>query len=234
MNRLQFLLATLVFGISHMTAQTTHEYLLRGTVKTPADEIVAGLTLCSGDSWTSCASTDLNGEFQMRLKPGEYDLTASKFDAPDFRLHVNITDGPLNPDNLTIVLDPGRFCCRTPNGSGFPTPISIPKSSYPPAARAVRATGEVFIAVEIDKGGHVTSANSMSGNPLLRRAAEIAAKGALFEPSDSVPIRPAVLAYVFLPSKEQREGIRKYSNPFRIEIIDNSMVIDTVNADPGS
>lgn len=60
---------------------------------------------------------------------------------------------------------------------------SLPKPVYPKAAKAVRASGEVKIEVEVDEKGNVTSAKSVSGHPLLRQAAEQAAKQAKFKPS---------------------------------------------------
>ncbi len=59
----------------------------------------------------------------------------------------------------------------------------LPKPVYPKAAKAVRASGEVKVEVEVDEKGNVTSATSVSGHPLLRQAAEQAAKRAKFKPS---------------------------------------------------
>ncbi|MGC2238498.1 MAG: TonB family protein [Pyrinomonadaceae bacterium] len=63
------------------------------------------------------------------------------------------------------------------------TATSLPKPVYPKAAKAVRASGEVKVEVEVDEKGNVTSAKSVSGHPLLRQAAEQAAKQAKFKPS---------------------------------------------------
>jgi TonB family protein len=59
----------------------------------------------------------------------------------------------------------------------------LPKPPYPPAARAVRATGSVSVQVVIDTQGNVVSATAVSGHPLLRAAAEAAARGAKFSPT---------------------------------------------------
>jgi TonB family protein len=61
--------------------------------------------------------------------------------------------------------------------------ISLPKPPYPAAAKAVRASGVVNIRVLIDEEGNVISANAVSGHPLLRAAAEQAARGAKFSPT---------------------------------------------------
>jgi TonB family protein len=68
---------------------------------------------------------------------------------------------------------------------------SLPKPAYPAAARAVQADGQVSVHVLIDESGHVVSANATSGHPLLRNAAEAAARNARFTPTQlsGVPIK---------------------------------------------
>ncbi len=46
---------------------------------------------------------------------------------------------------------------------------------YPPAAKAVGASGQVSVQVSIDEDGNVISANAVSGHPLLKTAATDAA-----------------------------------------------------------
>ena len=60
---------------------------------------------------------------------------------------------------------------------------SLPKPSYPPAARAVNAEGAVNIRVTIDEEGNVISAEAVSGHPLLREASRAAALQAKFKPT---------------------------------------------------
>lgn len=60
--------------------------------------------------------------------------------------------------------------------------ISLPAPPFPPAARAVRATGVVNVEVTVDETGKVISAKAVSGHPLLRKASEDAAMKAEFEP----------------------------------------------------
>lgn len=80
-----------------------------------------------------------------------------------------------------------------------PTPKPIPKKvslgvingkasrlvqpPYPAAARAVHASGTVNVSINIDENGNVTSANAVSGHPLLRQAAEQAARQSKFTPT---------------------------------------------------
>lgn len=60
---------------------------------------------------------------------------------------------------------------------------SLAKPPYPAAARAVKATGAVNVQVEIDEQGKVISATAVSGHPLLRQAAEKAARESSFAPT---------------------------------------------------
>jgi outer membrane biosynthesis protein TonB len=60
---------------------------------------------------------------------------------------------------------------------------SLPKPPYPPAARAVRASGPVTIQVLIETDGSVFSSEAVSGHPLLRAAARNAACEAIFSPT---------------------------------------------------
>jgi periplasmic protein TonB len=79
---------------------------------------------------------------------------------------------------------------------------SLPKPAYPPAARAVRASGAVSVQVLIDENGNVVSASAVSGNPLLRAAAVSAARGAKFSPTklSGQPVKVSgVITYNFVP-----------------------------------
>ena len=80
--------------------------------------------------------------------------------------------------------------------------ISLPKPPYPPAARAVRASGSVSVQVLIDESGNVVSATAVSGHPLLRAAAVGAARGARFSPTmlSGQPVKVSgVITYNFVP-----------------------------------
>lgn len=79
---------------------------------------------------------------------------------------------------------------------------SLPKPAYPAAARAVRAAGAVSVQVLIGENGSVISANAVSGHPLLRAAAEGAARGARFSPTllSGQPVKVSgVITYNFVP-----------------------------------
>lgn len=79
---------------------------------------------------------------------------------------------------------------------------SLPKPPYPPAARAVRASGAVSVQVLIDESGSVVSATAVSGHPLLRAAAVQAARSARFSPTQlsGQPVKVSgVITYNFVP-----------------------------------
>lgn len=79
---------------------------------------------------------------------------------------------------------------------------SLPSPAYPAAARAVKASGAVNVQVTIDEAGNVSSASAVSGHPLLRSAAEEAARNAKFAPTmlQGVPVSvTGVIVYNFTP-----------------------------------
>jgi TonB family protein len=78
---------------------------------------------------------------------------------------------------------------------------SLPKPPYPPAARAVGASGAVTVQVLIDENGDVISASAVSGHPLLKAAAVQAARGAKFSPTklEGAPVKVSgVITYNFV------------------------------------
>ena len=87
---------------------------------------------------------------------------------------------------------------NTVNGkaTSLATPI------FPAAAKAVRAFGEVKVEVTIDEDGDVVTAEARSGHPLLRAAAEKAAKKSSFSPTilDKQPVMiVGIIIYNFRP-----------------------------------
>jgi protein TonB len=81
----------------------------------------------------------------------------------------------------------------------------LPKPAYPPAAMAVNAEGSVSVQVIVDEGGHVIAAAAVSGHPLLRAAAEAAAREATFSPTrlSGEPVKVSgVITYNFVSGKK--------------------------------
>ncbi len=60
---------------------------------------------------------------------------------------------------------------------------NLVKPPYPPAAKAVRASGAVTVQITIDENGDVISAVAVSGHPLLRASAVQAARSSKFPPT---------------------------------------------------
>lgn len=87
--------------------------------------------------------------------------------------------------------------------------INLPHPEYPAAARAVNASGAVTIQVLVDENGDVISASAVSGHPLLRAAAENAAREAKFSPTllSGQPVKiSGVITYVFIaPKKDEKK-----------------------------
>jgi TonB family protein len=106
----------------------------------------------------------------------------------------------------------------TPPPTRLPTPqTNVPKSvslgvmngkatrlvtpPYPPAAKAVHASGAVNVSVSLDENGNVVSANAVSGHPLLRQAAEQAARASKFSPTvlSGQPVKvTGIIVYNFI------------------------------------
>ena len=79
---------------------------------------------------------------------------------------------------------------------------SLAKPTYPPAARAVRASGQVTVQVLIAEDGNMYSAEAINGHPLLRRSSEIAACNSKFLPTllSGQPVKVAgVITYNYVP-----------------------------------
>lgn len=124
---------------------------------------------------------------------------------PNANTNVNANTGNTNtaPTPANIVITPGNngpiiTGTPTPTPKPTPTPTAPPqnvnvgvinsraanlvKPAYPQAARQMGASGQVQVAVSVDENGNVISARATSGHPLLRQAAEAAARQSRFNP----------------------------------------------------
>lgn len=61
--------------------------------------------------------------------------------------------------------------------------VTLVKPDYPPAAKAVNASGTVGVQITIDDKGNVVSARAVFGHPLLKSVSEDAAKASKFSPT---------------------------------------------------
>jgi TonB family protein len=124
------------------------------------------------------------------FKVGSEDLAPSS-DAPP----VNVENSTTRPRAAVISDDNTNPCTNVKESlaNGKVQPVSggvvngkatsLPKPPYPAAAKAVKAGGAVSVQVLIDEEGNVVSASTVSGHPLLRAAAEQAARSAKFSPT---------------------------------------------------
>ena len=125
-------------------------------------------------------------------------LAGSKSDAPTGGKTGGDTPPPPPPLPAPKPVVPKKISGGVLNGKA----TSLPKPPYPAAARAVRASGAVNVQVTINESGSVVSASAVSGHPLLRQAAEQAARQARFAPttlSGQAVSVTGVIVYNFVP-----------------------------------
>jgi TonB family protein len=75
---------------------------------------------------------------------------------------------------------------------------------YPSIAKQINAAGEVQVAIVISENGRVIEAKAVKGHPVLRAAAEDAARKWVFRPTllDGKPVKqPGTLTFVFTPPR---------------------------------
>jgi TonB family protein len=78
--------------------------------------------------------------------------------------------------------------------------VSLPVPFYPTFARNAGASGQVTVQVFVDERGNVISAKALTGHPLLRGAAEQAARNSKIQPTrlGDIPVKTTgVLLYNF-------------------------------------
>jgi TonB family protein len=79
-----------------------------------------------------------------------------------------------------------------------------PQPVYPSIAKQINASGEVQVAIVIGENGRVIEAKAVKGHPVLRAAAEDAARKWVFRPTllDGKPVKqPGTLTFVFTPPR---------------------------------
>lgn len=140
-------------------------------------------------------------EFELNCKTVDEILTISK----TLYLHKgNVKKVTIFGDDKTVIgTDNNEQHAAKSNESTIADSITnLVKPKYPAAARAVRASGAVQVQVTIDEDGEVVMANAISGHPLLRQAAEMAAKESRFLPTtlegQSVRVT-GIVVYNFVP-----------------------------------
>ncbi|MGI9034903.1 MAG: TonB family protein [Pyrinomonadaceae bacterium] len=114
--------------------------------------------------------------------------------------NANANQNPnLNLGNTNIMSRPTATPSASPTPRISPTPtaappqnvnvgvmnsraVSLTTPAYPQSARQANASGQVTVQITVDEQGNVTSAKAISGHPLLRSAAEAAARQSRFNP----------------------------------------------------
>jgi len=202
-------------------------HTLTGTVNTPDGISFSGIALrfFKGEKPVGYTSTDLQGRFEISLPAGSYIAVAEPLDLYGSQVFIQITESGPNPDNVSLTMDPKKVCCIDPSGHPFPALVTAPAPHYPPAAAATGTSGEVIISVKIDAKGSVAAAVVESGHPLLKASAKVAAMQATFRPAEHPVEREAKLTYAFFLPQEV-PNIRRYTNPYRIEIISKPFGVD--------
>jgi TonB family protein len=203
---------SMVFGQAE-----ANPYALRGAIRDQDGAVVPALRLeILGGAKPQSAYTDINGEFDIPLSPGEYVMTAAAISADKLRAFINVSKGSLKPGYLAFSVDSNAIQCSKVNGKELPKIIASAVPIYPAAAQAVWAIGEVEILVAIRPDGTVYSATPVSGHPLLKAAAKVAAQKFRFEPATEPDDRKLVLVFVFLLNQTKKDGLKRYECPYRI------------------
>lgn len=103
---------------------------------------------------------------------------------------------PTPPAPVEAPKPPRRISIGVLNGKA----LTLPMPPYPVNARQIGLSGTVVVQVLIDETGRVTSAQAVSGHPLLRQSAVRAARAARFAPTmlsnQPVPVQ-GVINYNF-------------------------------------
>lgn len=182
--------------IDRPTAVPDKVSTVQNTVKPPREGIATRVGNTDNDA-KNAASDDYKG----RGDTTGNGLTGSKADLPS----DNKTGGdtpkpppPPPPPPAPKPVVPKKISGGVLNGKA----TSLPKPPYPAAAKAVRASGAVNVQVTISESGSVVSASAVSGHPLLRPAAEQAARQARFAPTllSGQPVSvTGVIVYNFVP-----------------------------------
>lgn len=146
----------------------------------------------------SVAGTKANGQYDvvLRRRQRKWALVTGRVTLANGEV-VNVkttdvdepTDDANNNTDETIALPPEPAPPGTTNGrivSGGVLngkALNKPEPAYPPIAKAVHAGGTVTVQVVVDETGKVTSAQAVSGHPLLQQSAAAAARQARFTPT---------------------------------------------------
>lgn len=193
------LLISLTLAVNAQKRPEPIEHRFTGVIKDQNGAVIPGLLLeINGNRIAKSEFTDINGEFEILLPAGKWELTAPRIDRQNFRVTIVINEERPNPENVVLVVDNSWLCCTNASGNPYPKILKFPKSAYRPAAIVARARGQVVISLKIGKDGKVIEATADSGHPELIDSSFKEARNCVFEPSESEEVREAKITYYFI------------------------------------
>ncbi len=193
------LLATAIGGLIYLNPFAKKDEVAfvnpaNSSVKQPANLLNTPSNLSANSVFTSNANSKVGSNIsQTQSNANRVNQPPTKTKT-DEKIEPTPTKEPPKTPNNDGVID-----FNEPPSTPLKTPPNVPKivsggvingkannlvkPTYPAAARAVRASGAVNVQVTIDENGNVISASAVSGHPLLRSAAESAARSSKFAPT---------------------------------------------------
>jgi len=105
---------------------------------------------------------------------------------------------------------------------------------FPATAIATNTSGTVLIEVEMNAAGEVTSVQSVSGHPLLRKSAENAARRWRFTSAASVRTVRLIFAFSIMPKDTPTEALTPVFTPLYQVEVRHQPYEPIIHADPRS
>lgn len=228
MKRFPFIMALVIlcFVSTNFSQQPTAEKLVKvkGSVKNQDKVPLAGLNLFfERKESTKTFVTDENGFFIAEIAVGKYKITPNSAISKNFTAFIEVFDNNMNPTDFELIIEFEKFCCNPMSNGNITEVVKYVAPPYPAAARAVRAFGEVVVAVKIDKEGKVISAQAEFGHPLLRAASEVAARQWLFSGDENKVEREGKIVFAFVLFA--KKGAIIFIKPNRLEIFPEPFTI---------
>jgi TonB family protein len=206
----------LILSFSAFVFSQENPYKVKASVKDQDKTPLAGLNLYFNDGNKILTFvTDENGDFTAELITGKWTIKTNPIVSKTFTAYLEIQkDASSNPNNFELTVELNKESCQTNK------PIEVLKyvaPKYPPAAKAVRASGEVIVNVKIDKDGKVVSAKVLSGHPLLQAISAKFAQMWLFS-SDNLAERECQIVFAFVLTKKEKLNADILRKPNRLEV----------------
>ena len=222
----QLLLLTSIFCVNFVFAQSeTVPFRLKGTIVDQDLAVVPALSLFirNGDKVFG-SSTDINGRFDIALSTGNYEIDSSE---AELKLFLKISEFGPNPQNLNLTVNSSKLCLSESKTYSYPRIIKSFIPDIPAAAQAVRVSGRVSVQLHVSPDGRVTSAQAISGHPLLRGASERAAKQFEFEAVSTNDVRKVLISFDFTEVGSIQD-VKRFECPYRIIVpLKNDVLIES-------